>query len=317
MKTLFRTLYLIFAILAILSIGSLTACNKSNPDNKKNGNGDSSSVTLNFKIMSFNIRCYTAEDTGDNYWENRKAACINMLKDQLPDIVGFQEPRDNQRDYLISQLTDYTFLYIHAENGVASTQTGHTLMAYKTNEFTLVKAGRFWLSETPDTPSYPWAVAADQSIRTCVWAELKENASGKILYFFTTHLPYKTADNEARKLSVSLCLDRMKSIAGADAKIIIVGDMNCTHNSTDSRRTSLDGFYNWMKDGRDSAPVTDAIGSFNGFGSSKETDLLNQIDHIFIRNMSPLTFRTVNSHNYGVTYISDHYPVTLTVQANY
>ena len=307
----------ILTIILFTCLSSLASCKKAAPDNGGNTEYGNTGTTLQFKIMSFNIRLYTAYDTGDNYWENRKGAIIKMMKEQMPDVVGFQEPRDNQRDYLMASLPDYSFLYIHAEGGVTTSQSGHTVMAYKTSKFTVVKGGRFWLSPTPDTPSLPWSIAEDQSIRTCVWAELKENTTGNIVYFFTTHLPYKAADNAARKLAVALCLSKMQSIAGADAKIILVGDMNCTHNSTDSRKESLDGLYSWMKDGRDSAPTTDITGSFNNYNSTNENSILNQLDHVFVRNLTPLTFKTINSHNYGVAYISDHYPVTLTAQANY
>jgi endonuclease/exonuclease/phosphatase family metal-dependent hydrolase len=203
----------ILTIILFTCLSSLASCKKAAPDNGGNTEDGKTGTTLQFKIMSFNIRLYTSDDTGDSYWDNRKTAVIKMMNEQMPDVVGFQEPRDNQRDYLISSLPDYSFIYIHAEGGVTTAQTGHTVMAYKTSKFTVIKGGRFWLSPTPDTPSLPWSIAEDQSIRTCVWAELKENTTGNIVYFFTTHLPYKTADNAARKLAVALCLTKMQSIA--------------------------------------------------------------------------------------------------------
>ena len=49
---------------------------------------------------------------------------------------------------------------------------------------------------------------------------------------------------------------------------------------------------------------TDSANSYNGYGSSGSI-----IDYIFYRNAIINEFRTVNGSNYGVTYISDHYPI--------
>jgi endonuclease/exonuclease/phosphatase family metal-dependent hydrolase len=302
----------LIALMYVGMISAFTSCGKSD---KNDPPEEHKTTSIEMKVMSFNIRCYTTSDTGDNSWDSRKEACIRMIEDQVPDIIGFQEPRDNQRDYLITSLPDYNFYYIYAQDGVSSTQTGHTLMAYRKDRFKVVKSGRFWLSDTPDIPSYPWAVATDRSLRTCIWEALTEKESGRTIYFFNTHFPYKTVDNEARKLAANLCISKMKSIAGADAKLFFTGDMNSSHHEEDSRRSSLDALYAWMTDGRDNAAASDNYSSYNGYDDSANSSVIKQIDHIFIRNMTPMVFKTVNAHNYGVTYISDHYPITLTVKA--
>ena len=42
------------------------------------------------KVMSFNIRTDSSSD-GTNGWSYRKSACVEMIKDQKPTIIGFQE----------------------------------------------------------------------------------------------------------------------------------------------------------------------------------------------------------------------------------
>ena len=59
------------------------------------------------KIMSFNIRNASPTTDPANEWDNRKAACIELLKDQKPTIIGFQEPQyDPQWIYLKEQMKD-------------------------------------------------------------------------------------------------------------------------------------------------------------------------------------------------------------------
>ncbi|MFA6593093.1 MAG: endonuclease/exonuclease/phosphatase family protein [Bacteroidales bacterium] len=303
-------------LILIMLLFSTTGCGKSDPDsNKETGKeepGTTSFMTL--KVMSFNVRYLTDDDSGDTNWEKRKDPCVKMIKTQSPDIFGLQEPRDEQRDYLIAQLGDYKFAYVHAEGSVTSAQSGHTVLGYKSSKFDLVKAGRFWLSATPDTPSTPWACATDRSIRTCVWVELKEKTSGEIVYFFNTHFPYKVADNEARILCSNLCLTRMKNIAGADANTFLVGDLNTSSVSSDSRAYSIQPLFSWMQDGRTSAASSDAKASYNGYDAASNSAAKNQLDHIFLKNMTPNIFTTDDSDAYGVKYVSDHYPVFLTVK---
>ena len=63
--------------------------------------------------------------------------------------------------------------------------------------------------------------------------------------------------------------------------------------------------------GRDIAPTGDAY-SFNNFGKGTAAPSRN-LDHIFYRNVTmAMSFRTLTD-NYGVKYVSDHYPILLTV----
>jgi endonuclease/exonuclease/phosphatase family metal-dependent hydrolase len=60
-----------------------------------------------------------------------------------------------------------------------------------------------------------------------------------------------------------------------------------------------------MKDARKESPVTDNEGTFNNWGKNEKVTI---IDHIFYKNLTPVSFRTAKE-NYGAPYISDHYPV--------
>ena len=59
---------------------------------------------------------------------------------------------------------------------------------------------------------------------------------------------------------------------------------------------------------RDKAPESDNRATFNGFGKEKPL----WIDHIFYRNALPVRYETLDGANYGVRYISDHYPIVCT-----
>lgn len=41
------------------------------------------------KLMSFNIRYYKPGADGDNGWVARRAACLEMIRAESPDVIGF------------------------------------------------------------------------------------------------------------------------------------------------------------------------------------------------------------------------------------
>lgn len=264
---------------------------------------------LNF--ISFNLRCPMAEDTGDLVWDVRKKAVLEMVRQENPDVICFQEPRWNQVAYLMQQLDGYAHVKKNTNEGSAEVSGAYNTIMYRRDKYTLLDWGGFWLSQTPDKLSYPWG-ATDEQRRVAVWAHLKDNSSHRDFFVFTTHLPFQTeeADDVARTECVKLIVERMKACAGDGTPVFIGGDMNASHEESDVRRGCLEPYYDWMSSARETALQTDDKYSFNGFGESAPARTWN-IDHIFYRNAEALQFRTLDG-DYGVSYISDHYPIACT-----
>ena len=107
-------------------------------------------------------------------------------------------------------------------------------------------------------------------------------------------------------------MDMMQEEAGEKAPVFLVGDMNATYLEDDERRWGLQPYYYWMKDARLTAPDTDDAITFNAFGKMQITRR-HMLDYIFYRNADVLRFEVFNEPLWGVPYISDHYPVMVTV----
>lgn len=265
--------------------------------------GDGGSKTL--KVMSFNVRCITSSDTGDRAWDMRRGPCVKMINSQHPDVIGMQEPRTAQRTYLKDNLPDYEML---ETPGTGTSQGGNSVLLYRKSRFTRLDWGYYFLSETPDEPSVSWEAA---QWHTTVWAHLKEVGTDKEFWIFTTHMPAYAANQSARVKSAQLNVAKMKELAGEKATVFITGDMNCSYATDDTSREALTPYYQWMTAGRSIAPSGDAF-SFNNYGTGAATPKRN-LDHIFYRNAAMgISFRTI-TNDYGVPYISDHYPILLQV----
>lgn len=251
-------------------------------------------------VISFNIRVDNAAD-GTNVWRNRRDAVVTMIERERPMLLGLQEAQPHQITYLSEHCPDYAWYGLGRDTGKVPPATdsyaAEETMAvfWRTAELELLDKGTFWLSETPDQVSKGW----DASYRrTCTWAGFRHRKSGQICYFFNTHL-----DNDgkvAREESIKLLVSRMKTINSKRRVSFLTADFNS--NVTDACFAPL---HVYMRDARANAAVSDDYPSWNGYGAST-----GRLDHVFFSgdNCTAREFRTLRD-DYGVPYISDHYPV--------
>lgn len=257
------------------------------PGKEKNKGGESgsdSSVTL--IAMSFNIR-HTGEaaDTGDKHWNNRKAAVVNMIKKESPDLIGFQECTKEQKEYLAGELNDYGFY----------APTNNKVIAWKKSVFgdSAKQNAYYWVTDQDINKS---SAGWDGDTRATAWVKLVENSTGKTVFFFDTHLSVtgRTARIEGAKLNA----EQMRSICGTSAIQLIVGDMNTDESACH------DNYCAYLQDARKESPESDNFGTYNGWTAPKSI-----IDYIYFKNVTPLRYATLTGENYGVKIISDHYPI--------
>lgn len=247
------------------------------------------------KLLSFNIRYVNAKDTGAISWDSRKEAAVRLVKDISPDIIGFQEPKAVQIQFLTESLPEYGHVEAGRDAGVKPDGGEHLMIMYDLQKYSLAGSGHFWMSETPDTVSFGWDAMCR---RVTVWVHLVEKSSGKDFFFFDTHFDH--IGRVARKQEALLLTAKMKEIAGDGIPVYVCGDFNM-----DSEDASMAPVKDWMKEACAFAPVTDERQTFNGFGY--DTRPL-RIDHVFYRNATPLSYKVITD-DYGVRYVSDHYPV--------
>ena len=131
------------------------------------------SAMASIRVMSYNIRLGVAKD-GDNAWENRREATPAMLRDVKPAVFGVQEAYDFQVQYILEQCPEYKAVGVGRDDGVSKGE--HMSVFYDSTRVELLEWGTYWLSETPDVPSYGWDAACR---RTATWTLLREIATGQ------------------------------------------------------------------------------------------------------------------------------------------
>ena len=259
-----------------------------------------------YKIISYNVRFSSVPETdGANRWELRRDASIKMVAEQKPLAMGLQEACPDQIDFLDQNLTGYKHIGVGRDDGNRSGE----MMAiyYDTTRLTLLNSGTFWLSDTPDKVSIGWDAACK---RTCTWGHFKVNDTGFEFLYFNTHLDH--AGSQARRNSVKLIVAKMAELNPNNVPVFLSGDFNSTTDDTifEPLKASL-------KDAREVSAISDKNITYNGFGKvidNPDTRKEWVIDHIFFSGVNPMAFRVLNG-NYGVPFISDHYPIAFTFRA--
>lgn len=252
------------------------------------------------KIISFNIRYNSWNNIdGANGWPYRKASVAKMIEHEKPVAIGLQEALIDQLQYLDSALPSYRRIGLGRDDGKEAGE--FMAIYYNTDAVELVSGETRWLSATPETPSKGWDAAC---FRTVTIARFKIKESGKEFIYLNTHLDHvgKTARAESAKLIASLA----KGVE-MGTPIILGGDMNSTIDDVIFQSFHAEG----LRAARDLAPKkhTDNRITYNAYGKNSGA----VIDHFFVRGVKVKCFRTLDG-NYGVPYISDHYPIEIVVK---
>ena len=139
------------------------------------GEEDEDPVTeTSMRVATYNLQVETG--TG---WTNRRERVAQLIKDYDFEICGFEEASWEQRSYLGTQLaSDYQILAYGRDTGNDDNKAGEMSgILYKKSRYTLLDAGRFWFSETPDIPSNGWDETNFK--RFCVWGKFKDSKTQK------------------------------------------------------------------------------------------------------------------------------------------
>ncbi len=235
-------------------------------------------------ILTFNIRNGLAND-GINSWEHRRELITKTIRVADADIIGLQEVYDFQLSYLLSELPEYQCYSVGREDG--ESQGEQCSILWRTDVFQRVRAGTFWLSETPDIPnSMSWG---NRITRICSWVEFKNG-----FRFYNTHWDHES--QVARVRSAELILQVLPTTPW-----ILAGDFNAEPDSPE---------IHILADANSIEFVTreNPVGTFHNFIGGNDGD---RIDHIFVsKGITPGLAEVIRTKQ-GNLYPSDHYPVLL------
>ena len=304
-------------------------------------------------VWSFNIACQSNDDnsswSSSHYWSQRKAAIYQFLNTNNPDIIGTQECEYRQRVDILNNTSGYAAYGLGVKYGRESSGNSGGIswlpgyedynadssnaIFYKTGKFDVVEKGTFWLSSNPSS------VGSDNG-HNCAWIKFRVKENGYQFYFFNTHFTahYEETDYAARKAEARILYEQIETINTAHLPVIITGDFNATASEIYSEEKGYTAWSNYYfarnQDGKTNK--SNYPTSYNGFkttftgytsiySSGTCSDSCSNLDQIIYRyfynnlkhGLKPDSFGTDFQPYSGVTYISDHWPITSTLVFDY
>lgn len=243
-------------------------------------------------VMSSNVRCLSPTDFGKKSWLYRADLIVKNVAQNAPDIIGFQEVTKFHYSYLCDTLKGYDNVLTYRDDTYLSESCP---IFYRTDKFTLVDKGSFWLSETPQKMSKSWNAAC---YRVCSYVILEQKSNSTRFVVFNTHLDH--ISDEARIGGIGVILDKIKTFG--DLPSMIMGDFNAYEDSKTYKMATEE-----FDDAKYLTSEPDKGSTYQNWGEKIDTPC---IDYFMLSkgDFSVNTFHTIRTTFDGV-YPSDHFPI--------
>ena len=244
---------------------------------------------MKLKVISFNIR--NCDDVNGHSVAERAPRLKAVIGKYSPDIICLQEYKAIWEPYITEYYGDEYELYIKFRDSSANSEA--TPILWRKDKFECIKTGYFWLSDTPEVESRGWDELYN-CYRICLYAVLKDKASGKTFTVMNTHYGF---GDKGQAASSRLIYEYAKKIS--PYKTFVTGDFNMTPDSC--------GYAAMVENLTDLNAVTanDQGTTYHGYDPDNITD--EHIDYCFIdENIKPVN-QSVMRETVEGKYPSDHF----------
>ena len=295
-------------------------------------------ANLDVAVTTFNIRgSDNDEDTGERAWSYRKAGVYAWFNENGFPFVCVQECSDDQRADILANCTGYDVVDRKLTTSEKFTVHGFTHMSgaddyepvkifYKKGDVENVTSGTFWLTDTPNKPS---KMSSQNQHRMAQW--MKCTYKGYPMVVVSAHISYRTANGEEdysngadatpmqtlREYEMGVIKAWLSDVNNynptTDGPVVLAGDFNIQQANkvfTYWRDNNDDCGWYYARDTawNNDKNTCDTGRTYNNWGGSQ----VSTIDHQFYSGFSNVNYYKVDREPYaGVTYISDHWPLTV------
>ncbi len=248
---------------------------------------------MEVKIISFNVLCYGPDGME---WPTRKGMVTDILKNNRPDSFGLQESHYDWMTAVSEALPEYAYVGVGRDDGMQGGE--YSPVFYLKDKYDVLDSGTFWLSETPDKPSFGWDAVCR---RVCSWAKLQDKKSGTTYVHINTHLDHRGA--LARTNGLQMILDFAEKF---DVPVVCTGDFNFKEGCELYKQMTS----GCLADSKYTAKDTMNNITFNAFYpiiEKPEAPMI--IDYVsFTKGVDVEKYRVITDRPDG-KFPSDHYPV--------
>lgn len=307
------TMFLRISLIALLGL-SATSCNRARALGPPKATPISEDGSLDLKLMTFNIRLETDQDTDSRSWNQRVAGAVRVIREAQPAVIGVQEALHGQAADLWASLPDYEFFGVGRDDG--KTDGEYSGIFYQRDRFDADPSdcGTFWLSDTPETPgSKTWG---NEIPRVAAWIKLADRASHRSFYVFNTHWDHR--NQPSREKAAKLIASRIDDRKDASLPVVLLGDFNAVETNPGvsyltGNQVKVDGsnvtWRNGLVDTFQTLHPNAAARTTLHFWSADKSGT-RKIDHI----LASKGVKVLAAGIHDQPMVSDHFPVTASVR---
>ncbi|NYI03669.1 endonuclease/exonuclease/phosphatase family protein [Allostreptomyces psammosilenae] len=248
------------------------------------------------RVMSFNLR-YAAQ-TSPNSWADRRPVMRELLRRELPELLGTQEGLYAQlRDIAADLPPYYDWLGTGREGG---SRGEFMAVYYDTRRLTPLEYDHFWLSDDPyRIGSRSWG---NTVVRMVTWIRFHDSRTGRELYLLNTHLDHQSQNSRER--SASLVTERLAALR-AGVPRVVTGDFNARAHANPVYDIMLRG---GLVDTWETAATRGQVyATFHGYQPLRPVD--ERIDWILTSDEVRTRRADINTFSRHGQFPSDHLPV--------
>ena len=244
------------------------------------------------KVVTYNLRWDCPED-GEYRFSNRKEEVLSRIKEEMPDVIAFQEMRDDMQTWMEPRMQEYYFV----GHGRDADLNGESIpIAFRKDRMKMRGFECFWISPTPAIPGSRFEEQG-RSLRICNVLTLYSIEDKKSFRVYNVHLDHFSAI--ARQKGMQVVVDYVAALnEKEEMPSIILGDFNGFPDEEELSPITRNPEYT---DASKEIPVT-----FHGFFTCTK-----KIDYIFINKLMESKECYIWEDREGKPCLSDHHPVCM------
>jgi endonuclease/exonuclease/phosphatase family metal-dependent hydrolase len=257
-------------------------------------------------VLSCNIRLPLKEDeVPGNGWDARREFCADVIIKQQPHLIGLQECRQAQLEYLLSRLDGWQAVGLpHPDLDFSRVNP----ILFPQKRFDLLSAGGFWVSETPHIEgSKSWDSARARFVN---WAQLVDRTTKAQFRIWNTHLDH--IGKEARERGAKLIVEAAQALPESLPQLLL-GDFNSPATYPGIKAIKDAGWIDTYSAIHGDADPGFTAHHFIGPEHAKTAKHGHKIDWIFCRPGTKTVAADIIRDQRDGRFPSDHYFISATV----
>lgn len=247
------------------------------------------------KLVTFNLSCDWNSCDRINSFVHRAGLIYDRLREEMPEVIAFQEVIPKSLDYLKRICPEYEF-YGQFRSEHFDGEGLYTAVRKDIYEVTAFEA--FWLSPAPYAPGSRFPEQSECP-RICILTDLRNRKTGFRMRLMNVHLDH--VSDHARFLGIQCALKKASEYQKRNPlPLAVLGDFNALPGSEPILACEEYG-------------LTDAASrqksTFHEFGKREE-----KLDYIFLSKELTSRESFVWTDNRCGIYLSDHYPTGILLE---